>query len=1274
MILASSRSDPVTKKLRMEGAVLQDVRTLSTIHEDSEECLSDGNDQITNQTQKQNTDRITEDIKQSDRLVNKRDVTEEAIVLMSSEEIVAPDTTCYQPVSATSQVVNDGAVVSFGESAGISRCSTMAGENISTEDTSEVTEHLDYPQEKERNADTSSETEELQTGTSYNRETEHVSECILDRIMDTVESLENLAKHVVQAHMKNDDLLSLANASKKQSTFTSIVHQSEQSEEKVIRNITDVQDDESSESTTPDNVSESHSEGKEQVFAAETVELSRAESTKEEQGYKDESANSRNEPHTMVDTHDATSGVAQMSSEVVAKLEEETLSYVECLPDGEEATNTENISCEISSVTSKAKDSNFSPEVVVDEQFGEKTKTIARQISECEAQTIVEKEQENRGMVEDNDRLLTLSPENVSDKPVVENTVILNDELTQQINSSVESGAQLDAIEKTDRTVISTLVTVSLRSETSHLEEFDSTHPSSPAVSEERSNVISPCESVREQYRTPEIISGVTSKEIPKEVAVPDLEGASVSTVVVSPSLVTNQLQNNKLQFNASLEVDSSSLQKASTFEAYFAERRARSNKEIVVMDVLHEKLKVEETQAPESVIQQESNPQISALEALETEKVDNVTDVAERKTLNLLTETDSKRPVSRTLDQRITMENVYPIKITKAAASSKKAYGSEVPELNTSSKSVICATSVSELVERISPQKTSPIKDNDLKSVTTEEQEEFSDALTSVDTITSDVQNDTAEAKQGVASEDISRQNTATNKIELEKNSTESFTEGAVAEDTIEETEMSSEGFTKSRRLREADCMGLPSPPKRRRIQSNDSVVNGEAISCQDAATARFSVIADNTAESEDLILSMEPAISSTPVTEISEPILCSQMLRQMSRDSSGSLSETLTEEELNLALLGSQTDGISDTDSNKENIPPLRANEADFDDTASCELVELQNSQNMGNDNGAFNETLSNPGSQEQPLVLDDTGTETGSDPENQQNDWKIQEQHIELSRNLEDSSTQESNVAGNENTQTTDMQQIAVFNPEYIKTLSEKRFGDTAGEEPPEKRIRTSIDEPILSTQDLLTPIPERLDVESCSTESSIQIVGELDPPTALSCQPLFERDVKEEEDAFNVEEDEEDKENRQPPDFMDMPMQTEESDSDDFTIGSSDDARGSVQNIVQHVIPRTEAESVESVQSDTDDDIQEIHQDTSVQDCSRNRNTQQSKRHVESNNDTERSETDSDIEEIDEEQVMNVANSEKSDTDDEIREIGLSIEFMRPGMLVILRYCG
>ena len=1332
----SERSDPVTKKLRMEEKTVQDMGTLATIHEDNEEeWLSDGNDQITYQIEKPNSgpcqrnpddvsectetiDRndelstklevtddvarlsdifseqgeildqnlrdgdvreipnvdesagIMEDTEQSERLVDKRDITEDAILSMSSEEIIAPDATCCLPVSAASQVIHDGERASFGESAGISRSSTMVGENINTEDTSEVTEHLDYLQEKERNTDTSCETEELHRGTLYDKETERASVCILEHVTDTVESLEDLAKRIVQAHMKNDDWLARVNAPKKQETFATIIHQSGQGEERVVRNIMSMQDDESSESTIPHDASESHLKVEEQVFASETVALSCLEDSKEEQDYTDESAYSRKERHTAVEIHDEASRVAEMSGEIVQKLDEETVNDVECLPDGEEAKKTENISDEVSSVVSKAKNSNFSPEVVVDEQFTEKTSVITHQVSECEAQDIVENEQENREKFEYNDRLPTLSPANVTDTPAVENTDTMSDEPTQQVNSFVESGAQFDDKRTTDCTVVTTIVTESLKSEASYAEEFDSTYPSSPAVSEERSNVISSYKGIREQYRAPEIISAVTRNEVPKKIAERDRNGASVSTVVASPYLQTNLLQKNELQFNASLEVDSSNRQKTTSFEACCTEKRATLKKEITPVEVVCEELKVEETLVPETIIQRESNPKISAVESLETEKVDNVTDVAESKTMNLLTETDSRRPISRTVDQGFTMETVCPIKITKAAASSKKACGSELPKLDGSSKSMICATNVSELVERNSPQKTSPIKDNDLKSVTTEEHEQFSDALTSVDIVISEVQNVATEAKQRVASEvpadgmkDITQQNIATNNIELEKSSTESFTKGtlAVMEDRIVETEVSSEGFTKTRRLREVDCMGLPSPPKRRRIESDNPIVNGEAISCLDGATTHVSVIADHTAESEEPgFLSMEPVISSTPVTEISEPILCSQMLRQMSRDSSRSLSETLTEEELNLALLGSQTDGISDTDSNKENIPPLTDTRADFDDTASCEDIALENSQHMGNADSTFNETLSNLGSQDQPLVLDGTETETGSDLETQQNDSKIQEQY---SRILEDPilSTQELNVAGNENTQATAMQQAAGFKPEYIRTLSEKRFRDTAGEEPPEKKSRPSIDEPILSTQDLQTPMPERFDVESCSTESSIQIVGELGPSAASRRQPLFNSDVKViEEDVFYAEEDE-DKENRQPPDFMDMPIQTEESDSDDFTNASSDDARGSVKNTAQHhVISQTET-SFESVKSDTDDDIEEILQDTSVQDWSKNQETQQLKLNVESDIDAGKSETDSDIEEIDEEHVMNVANSEKSDTDDEIREMGPTVEF-------------
>ena len=92
---------------------------------------------------------IMEDTEQSERFVDKRDITEDAILSMSSEEIIAPDATCCLPVSAASQVIHDGERASFGESAGISRSSTMVGENINTVDTSEVTEHLDYLQEKE---------------------------------------------------------------------------------------------------------------------------------------------------------------------------------------------------------------------------------------------------------------------------------------------------------------------------------------------------------------------------------------------------------------------------------------------------------------------------------------------------------------------------------------------------------------------------------------------------------------------------------------------------------------------------------------------------------------------------------------------------------------------------------------------------------------------------------------------------------------------------------------------------------------------------------------------------------------------------------------------------------------------------------------------------------------------------------------------------------------------------------------------------------------------
>ena len=1334
-ICHSELSDPVTKKPRMEEKIVQDMRTLATIHEDNEEWLSDGDDKITYKVEKPNTGpcqrnpndvnqhdinklhmttelaeaeddvarltdifseqseirdqklrdgdvgvekeireipnvdesvRIVEDIKQSERLVDRKDITEDVILSMSSEEVVAPDTTCFLPVPATSQVIHDGAKASFGESEGISRRSTMVGENIKAEDTSEVTEHLDCLQKKERNTDTSCETQELHRGTLYDKETERASECILDHVTDTVESLEDLAKRIVEAHMKNDDLLFRANATKKQETFTTIIHQSEQGEEKVIRNIMNMHDNESSESTIPHDASESHLKVKEQVFASETVGLFLLENTKEEQNYTDESAQSRKEPHTVVETHDAASRVAEMSGEIVQKLDEETVKDVECLSDGEEATETENVSDEVSSIATKAKDSNFSPEVVMDEQYSERTSIIRHQANECEAQAIVENELENREKFECNDRLPTLSPENVTDKPAVENTDTMSDEPTQQVNSSVESGAQFDDKRTTDSTVISTMVTESLRSEARYSEEFDSAHPSSPAVSEETSNVISPYKGIREQYRAPEIISAVTRNEIPKGIAERDQNGAHISTVVASPWLRTNLLQNNELQFNASLEVDSSSPQKASSFEACFAERRATLEKEINAMEVVCEELKVEETLVPETIIQRESNPKISALESLETEKFGNVTDVAESKTMNLLAETDSRRPISRTLDQSITMELVYPIKITKAAASSKKACGSEVPELDASSKSVICATNASELVERNSPQKTSPIKD-DLKSVRTEEQEQFSDALTSVDRISSDVQNVAAEAKQLVAGEvspdgmkDIAQQNMATNKIELEKSSAVNEGTFAVMEDNLEETEVSSEGFTKTRRLREVDCMGLPSPPKRRRIESDNTVINGEAISCLDGATAHASVIADRTAESEEpVFLPMEPTISSTPVTEISEPILCSQMLRQMSQDSSRSLSETFTEEELNLALLGSQTDGISDTDSNKENIPPMTARGADFDDTASCGDIALQNSQHTGHANNAFNETLSNLGSQDQPLVLDGTETETGSDSESQQSDSRTR---VKFSRSLEDPilSTQELNIAENENTQATEVHQHAVFNPEYIRALSEKRFRDTAGDEPPEKKSRSSIDEPILSTQDLQTPIPERYDIESYSTECSIQIVGELGPGAALRGQPLFDSEVKViEEDAFYAEQDE-DKENRQPPDFMDMPIQTEESDSDEFTSSSSDDAVGSVADTAQHhVISQTET-SFESVKSDTDDDIEEILQDTSVQDWSKHHKTQQLKLHVESNIDAEKSETDSDIEEIYEEHVMKVAKSEKSDTDDEIREMGLTVK--------------
>ena len=70
----------------------------------------------------------------------------------------------------------------------------MVGENINTEDTSEVTEHLDYLQEKERNTDTSCETEELHRGTLYDKETERASVCILDHVTDTVESLEEFSQ------------------------------------------------------------------------------------------------------------------------------------------------------------------------------------------------------------------------------------------------------------------------------------------------------------------------------------------------------------------------------------------------------------------------------------------------------------------------------------------------------------------------------------------------------------------------------------------------------------------------------------------------------------------------------------------------------------------------------------------------------------------------------------------------------------------------------------------------------------------------------------------------------------------------------------------------------------------------------------------------------------------------------------------------------------------------------------------------------------------------
>ena len=1149
---AEFKTDVINKKDKLPGSVGDEERLPegadepSTRNELSDDITNEHNaianqnllEEIEAMTNVQNT--VIDESEQCNSISGKKGITTGIICTLHSEEIIALDSTCERPITGKGVSVHEEVI------------------------------------------------ENLHGRVLLGKEIENACECIANEIND-VDTLKDLAGRVFQAQVKGDNTLYLSGStSKQEENYVGVRHNIDRSAGN-IEHLDSLHDYKSSESTVQKMTADGHLQSGEQIeiFASQNVQSLVGEITEEQsQGYIEETAHEQKEPSTAVTTFDEESQISQRSTEVVLNQDHESSISIECLPDGETTMVTDSVS-ELVESTPTSKPRHSAPEIIANRKRNETSEVIDER-NECTVLSTLEPEQGNCEPFEVNGNVPSWSPENVTDKPLVETSDALNEDKPQQSSASIERDAEM-AGGITSCSFLESMAPECHSSGPDNAEEFDSTPCHHAASSEETNTAVRQDEALNESNYAPEIVSGIS--EVPKNL--PERNQCEASASVVVSESQTNQPQNDLLKSNTSLEIQSVEPQTVDTLEESFSERNATSSEEVVEVDVVKEKLEREETLAPQTIIQPEGNAKTSVLECVETEMLDKVNDVGENKTMESLTDTCS-RPVSRTLDQSLTLEITSPIKVTKVAASSKKALASEMPLLDANRNSTICATTVAEIVERVSPQKTSPIKDNGLNTVTTEEQEQFVDALTSTDSLVVEVQDDATDVKQDASHEALSE--ITGNETNCQALSTGFMNANGSG---IEDGNVLNERKVESGRLREADCIGLPSPPKRRRLQSDRSSINDVKISLfHDSKTAE---------PEEPFTFSLEPQISSTPVTDIAEPILCSQLLKQVSHDGSGTCSETLTEEELNLALLGSQTDGISDTDSNKENIPPYKSAGGDFNDTGSCEDITSQTEEDA---DSALSETTSQLGSQEQPLVLDDTEIEEcRSDSEHVESDSSDQEQESVVTNeefNAEDSS-------------------FAQAAEKQSGKLYEKRCRDDE-EEPPEKRSRSSIDEPILSTQDLVASMPDQCEVESYSTGSSIQIVGELGPGASSPHQHSAEEDYSTEED--------EDKENQEPPDFMDAPVQNFEE-----PRGSSDDAKSS-----SYEISQTDSKS------DTDDSIEEI-EDSNVQSWDQNQATRQSQLcRIK----------DSGTDDAIEFSVPTGSISEKSDTDDEIEEIDPNFE--------------
>ena len=910
---------------------------------------------------------------------------------------------------------------------------------------------------------------------------------------------------------------------------------------------------------------------------------------------------------------------------------------------------------EPSSIGSANVSTSYALELVDNEDVTEETEAIEDQDMQ-EAVDSAEMEPELNTSMEDG-RRLTLSPENITDRPVVENADILPDEHEAEAGTVTEEKPQSDEEPTVEFTVTNTMVPESIQAEEdTGIDHVDYSPPCSPAITEEIDRVSGLGKSKIAKCHAPETsVCDVGDDQLKN--FLDSSEDEAVESEADATSLMDTEVHRDGVQFKTGEEILGTFPQQVQRIETSPSPEEARITEESGSTDNSSQQLDTTEGRVAEVIISDDTNSGISISPALQTGIVDNVTDVTKTTALESVTSTDAHRPTAMALDQSIIMNTVTPAKIIKAASCSKKACGSEEPDLCTRStaESTVHVVNACQVLERISPQKTSPIRNGKRNSLSSEEQEQFADALTAAESSMMQVEDDTAEARQTnetvksslcqstvetETDKDISLQmeEQSDNKHTMEYRPTKITLIGSECE--ASRTDETESRATVTGRMREADCIGLPTPPKRRRIQSEDQqIVNNEALHNQpgqsnnDHNTPSSEKVNSTLGSVDQSIISpLDEQISSTPIGEIDGPILSTQVLQEMSHHGNQDLNETRTEDDLNLTLLESQTDGISDSDSNKENIPPTFIKCENLDDTCSFEdIFSLRESSHRRSESsqdtetnldratagGTLDETVSDLGSHERPLILDETETEAESDSEIKEIEPIIPTQTSTISMVEEPIlSTQQLNVTDLVRDKGLMHEQAAVLNTSQSgRQLCEKRTRDTEVEEPPEKRSRPSQDEPILSTQELHSQIKKRFDAQSFSTQDSIQVLSEVRPDA-----PSSDCDISIlENDAAEVEEDA-DKENKCPPDFMDMPMQTEDSDSEDIIVSSNEEAlETAMENIgiptsdlakplyqieetslstTQYL--RDHRDLIDSAQSDTDSEIREINPNAPVED--------------------------------------------------------------------------